>query len=194
MTTNSSEWMPRSRWDALVRGEGCSLCAELASDEHQTPDGYKIADLGRSRLRPAANQWVPGYCLLVCTKHVREPYELSRDERLVFFEDMMRAAQALERVFNPVKMNFEILGNSVPHLHCHLTPRYYDDPAPGRPIHQNADYLYLTSGEYERRIGWIRDALTFGGEVHFNQRNQTVLSSGDGTVVSAGDQASQDPG
>jgi diadenosine tetraphosphate (Ap4A) HIT family hydrolase len=26
------------------------------------------------------------------------------------------------------------LGNTVPHLHTHVVPRYQDDPAPGRPL------------------------------------------------------------
>lgn len=160
MTTSSQEWMPRTRWDALVRGEDCPLCAELATDEYRSEDGYWIASLKLSRLRLAANQWVPGYCVLVCTKHVVEPHQLPKQDQVEFFEDVMRAAQALERVFRPVKMNYEILGNSVPHLHCHITPRYYGDPAPGRPIHQNAQHVVLSEGEYEQRIGLIRAALS----------------------------------
>ena len=35
---------------------------------------------------------------------------------------------------DPVKMNYLTLGNTVPHLHTHVVPRYRDDPAPGGPI------------------------------------------------------------
>jgi len=31
-------------------------------------------------------------------------------------------------------MNYQILGNSVPHLHVHLMPRYAVDPRPGWPF------------------------------------------------------------
>jgi diadenosine tetraphosphate (Ap4A) HIT family hydrolase len=31
-------------------------------------------------------------------------------------------------------MNYQTLGNSVPHLHTHLLPRFVEDPAPGRPF------------------------------------------------------------
>ena len=34
----------------------------------------------------------------------------------------------------PVKMNCNLLGNSVPHLHTHIVPRYEDDPKPGWPF------------------------------------------------------------
>ena len=33
-----------------------------------------------------------------------------------------------------MKMNYETLGNSLPHLHTHLVPRYTDDPRPGQPF------------------------------------------------------------
>jgi diadenosine tetraphosphate (Ap4A) HIT family hydrolase len=72
--------------------------------------------------------------MLLCKKHLREPYELPHDEQHLFFEDMMRVGRALESVFAPVKMNFEMLGNSVPHLHCHIKPRYYGDPPVAFPF------------------------------------------------------------
>jgi hypothetical protein len=39
MTTRSQLWMPQQQWDALVRGQGCSACAEVASSEPATEDG-----------------------------------------------------------------------------------------------------------------------------------------------------------
>jgi diadenosine tetraphosphate (Ap4A) HIT family hydrolase len=32
------------------------------------------------------------------------------------------------------KMNYDLLGNSLPHLHTHVLPRYADDPKPGWPF------------------------------------------------------------
>lgn len=154
-----SGWVPRDQWEALVRGESCPLCAEIASGVEANAYFHKVADLRISELRLAANQNVPGYCVLVCKKHVREPYELSPDERARFFDDMMSAAEALERVFEPTKMNFEMLGNIVPHLHCHINPRYYGDPWPGSPIRPGARPVLLTPREYEARAGQIRAAL-----------------------------------
>jgi diadenosine tetraphosphate (Ap4A) HIT family hydrolase len=71
----------------------------------------------------------------------------------------MRAARALDRVFAPTKMNYQILGNLVPHLHAHLVPRYHGDPAPGRPIDPNLQVVTLTPGEYQERIPHIQAAL-----------------------------------
>jgi diadenosine tetraphosphate (Ap4A) HIT family hydrolase len=159
VTEAPEQWMPRERWDALVRGEGCPLCASLAADVAADAYSYTVADLRVSRLWLAANQSVPGYCVLVARRHVREPYELPPDEQAAFFGDLMRAGRALERAFGAVKMNFELLGNAIPHLHCHVKPRYYGDPAPGRPIHPDAQPHRLTAAEYEERVATIRAAL-----------------------------------
>jgi diadenosine tetraphosphate (Ap4A) HIT family hydrolase len=152
-------WMPRARWNALVRGEGCPLCAECAATEPSNRHGYTVADLRLSRLRLSANQFPAGYCLLICKKHVVEPFHLSAAERTLFFDDTMLAAQALERVFSPTKMNFSLLGNAVPHLHAHITPRYYGDPCPGRPVGPGDPIVTLLPEEYEERVCLIRAAL-----------------------------------
>ena len=31
-------------------------------------------------------------------------------------------------------VNYETLGNSLPHLHTHLIPRFTEDPRPGEPF------------------------------------------------------------
>jgi diadenosine tetraphosphate (Ap4A) HIT family hydrolase len=77
----------------------------------------------------------------------------------VFFEDMVLAAQALENVFRPDKMNFQLLGNVVPHLHVHLVPRYYGDPAPGHPIDPTAQIVILAESAYTQRVQRIQQAL-----------------------------------
>jgi diadenosine tetraphosphate (Ap4A) HIT family hydrolase len=152
-------WMPIEQWNALVRGDGCPLCAEVESGEPANQHGYFVATLDASRLRLQMNQYVSGYCVLISTIHVREPYELPPAERARYFEDLMRAARALGQVFLPVKMNYQILGNAVPHLHCHLVPRYYGDPASGFPIDPEAGRVTLTPLVYEQRVRQIRKAL-----------------------------------
>jgi diadenosine tetraphosphate (Ap4A) HIT family hydrolase len=59
---------------------------------------------------------------------------LAPEEQLRYWQDLMRAGRAVEAVFDPIKVNFQILGNLVPHLHTHIVPRYDGDPAPGRPL------------------------------------------------------------
>jgi diadenosine tetraphosphate (Ap4A) HIT family hydrolase len=93
-----------------------------------------IADLESSRVFLHQDQFFPGYVLLVLRRHATELYELSAGERRTLIEDVSRVAEALSRVFRPVKMNYELLGNQVPHVHWHLVPRLATDPEPHAPI------------------------------------------------------------
>ncbi|HEX5415222.1 MAG TPA: HIT family protein [Chloroflexota bacterium] len=143
MSDLAKGWMDREQWESLVRGDGCPACAEVQSGE--TGEGHIVARLQLSHLRLMRNQFVPGYSVLVCTRHVSEPYDLASEEQAAFFEDLVRAARALDRAFGPVKMNINLLGNLVPHLHAHLVPRYHGDPAPGRPLDPNLEVVTLAT-------------------------------------------------
>jgi diadenosine tetraphosphate (Ap4A) HIT family hydrolase len=57
-------------------------------------------------------------------------------------------------------MNVRILGNAVPHLHCHIIPRFYGDPAPGKPLDPYGRRLTLAPEEYEQRLTLIRQGLS----------------------------------
>ena len=56
-------------------------------------------------------------------------------------EEMAEVAEAVNAAFQPRKLNVESLGNSVPHLHWWLTPRYETDIRPNGPIWEDLDFL-----------------------------------------------------
>ena len=49
------------------------------------------------------------------------------------------------------KINYEIHGNTVPHLHLHLYPRFDGDPFAGRPI-DGADLRFERSADDLERL------------------------------------------
>jgi diadenosine tetraphosphate (Ap4A) HIT family hydrolase len=75
-----------------------------------------------------------GYICLVAKRHVREPFELPDSERRAFWDDVDRVAAALSSGLRPDKLNYEIHGNTIPHLHLHLFPRWRTDRFAGQPI------------------------------------------------------------
>jgi diadenosine tetraphosphate (Ap4A) HIT family hydrolase len=78
---------------------------------------------------------LPGYCLVVWRHgHVAEPTDLGRDAATGYWHEVLAVGRAVQSLFNPVKLNYMMLGNTVPHLHTHVLPRYPDDPAAGGPI------------------------------------------------------------
>jgi diadenosine tetraphosphate (Ap4A) HIT family hydrolase len=74
-------------------------------------------------------------------QHVAEAFALSKEQSAGYWADVNRVARAIDRVFEPLKINLLTLGNWLPHLHTHVVPRYLDDPAPGNPI--NWDDMFL---------------------------------------------------
>ncbi len=153
-------WMPRDRWNALVSGEDCPACAEVTGHGLDNSEGYFVTDLGVSRLRLQREQHVPGWCVLLLRRHVREPHELPAEERIAFFEDMVRVGRALEQVYAAQKINYSILGNIVPHLHAHIQPRYHGDPYPGGTVSPApGQTVAIPADEAREYILRIRDAL-----------------------------------
>ena len=125
------EW-PRN-WPELIRGIGCEMCQAGRPDadrygiriyEGKCSDAYlQRADVQR------------GYTLVIWRgRHVNEPTELDEAEAAGYWAEVLAVARALITVYEPLKMNYETLGNSLPHLHTHLVPRYTDDPRPGQPF------------------------------------------------------------
>ena len=77
----------------------------------------------------------PGYTLVIWRgRHVTEPTELDEAEAAGYWAEVLAVARALISVYRPLKMDYETLGNSLPHLHTHLVPRFTDDPRPGQPF------------------------------------------------------------
>jgi diadenosine tetraphosphate (Ap4A) HIT family hydrolase len=110
----------------------CPFCAKLAA-----PDGWPAADVVWQFPHSVAvlGPWqrYPGYCVLVSRQHAAELSQLG-PHRAAFLDEMATLAEAIERCFRPHKLNYELLGNQVPHLHWHLFPRQADDPDRLRPV------------------------------------------------------------
>ena len=75
-------------------------------------------------------QFFRGYTLLLSKDHKRELHELDPETRKTFVWEMSEVAAAVIRAFNPVKLNYELLGNTDEHIHWHLFPRHHDDSNP----------------------------------------------------------------
>jgi diadenosine tetraphosphate (Ap4A) HIT family hydrolase len=125
------EWP--ARFYELRRGVDCPICAEGRPEE--TPSGGRIyaGEVSDAYLQRADIQ--RGYTVVIWRgRHVAEPTELEAEEAAAYWLEVLRVGAALERHLQPVKMNYDVLGNSLPHLHTHVLPRYADDPKPGWPF------------------------------------------------------------
>ena len=133
----------------------CPMCCRWETD----PD-LRIIEMPNSYVTLNRDQFFPGYTLLFTKDHVTELFQLERDMRVALMEEVSSVAEALHAVFTPAKMNYELLGNMVPHIHWHLIPRFSSDPLWPRPVWAEAhEELQLTPAEYRQRISIIRGAL-----------------------------------
>ena len=125
------EW-PRN-WSDLIRGVGCEMCEAGRPDADRYGIRIREGKYSDAYLQRADVQ--RGYSLVIWRgRHVNEPTELDDEEAAGYWAEVLAVARALITVFEPMKMNYETLGNSLPHLHTHLVPRYQADPRPGQPF------------------------------------------------------------
>ena len=121
-----SQWNS-AEWAALCSGVACPIC------RRGKPDGI-VLELATSYLTSSINAPMRGYCCVVLKRHAVELHELSDEEAVAFTRDIQRVSRAIHELTRPVKLNYEIHGNTIPHLHVHLYPRHRGDPFEGRAI------------------------------------------------------------
>lgn len=88
---------------------------------------YFVKELDTGYVVVGDNQHFYGYTLFLCKWHKRELFELDRDTKLKFLEEMSLVTEAVAKAFDAEKMNCELLGNGDAHLHWHLFPRVSGD-------------------------------------------------------------------
>lgn len=79
----------------------------------------------------------PGHTLVIPRRHIRSFFEARESERMALLRALDWAKQRIDAEFSPGSYNIGIndgpaAGQTVPHLHIHLIPRYVGDAADPR--------------------------------------------------------------
>jgi len=120
----------------------------------------KIAKLRISTLYFFRDQTHPGRCVLAINRHVQKLTDLSDDECATLFSEVQLSAQILSELYQPDKINYLILGDTSPHLHVHIVPKYEGKAAWGRVFEMiPSEKTVLTSEEYSNQIQKIRSSI-----------------------------------
>lgn len=125
-----------------------TLPANPARDECGLPMEMVYADLKCVFCSPSSNMvffenqlvqciWdaypvSPGHALIIPRRHVETLFEASSEEKEAMFAAIDKAREVIEKKHNPTAYNIGInsgrdAGQTVPHLHLHVIPRYRDD-------------------------------------------------------------------
>ena len=107
----------------------CKICEKVWPSQ----DHY-IGDLGMTEAYVFEDQFFAGWTVLILKDHRTELFQLTRDERTESIEEVSRVGEALTEIFDVGKVNSELLGNQVPHMHWHVIPRLKFDPDPLKPV------------------------------------------------------------
>lgn len=119
----------------------------------------EITTLSVSRLFLFKEQTYHGRCLVAYKDHVHDLNMLSEEERNAFMADVVRVTKAMQKVFNPQKINYGAYSDKLSHLHFHLAPKYEDGPDFGGTFTMNPQKVYLPEEEYQEMIAKIKAEL-----------------------------------
>ncbi len=111
----------------------CLICQRIeAIKKGENP--YFVTELEACYVVLGDSQFYKGYTLLLAKDHKAELNLLRKDTQKKLMEELILVGEAIYKLFNPKKLNYELLGNEHSHVHWHIFPRYKDDPNPKMPV------------------------------------------------------------
>ena len=151
-----SGWRDPVAWEALRRGETCPVCR--AGKPHDV-----VAELEASWVTMGEAAPMRGYACLVFRRHAVELHDLGAAEGAAFMRDAQRLSRAVAMATGAVKLNYEVHGNTLPHLHLHVFPRLVGDRFEDRPIDpRSVTGAVYAPGEFEAMRDRVVAALELG--------------------------------
>jgi diadenosine tetraphosphate (Ap4A) HIT family hydrolase len=80
------------------------------------------------QVRPASPAGVPGWMMLITKRHVGGPAHFDDHEARVFGLALRHFERVLEQVTGALRIYTAAMGESHPHFHAHMVPRYAEMP------------------------------------------------------------------
>ncbi|MCQ6280480.1 HIT family protein [Bacillus sp. EB600] len=134
----------------------CMYCME---DERRDNLMIEIGKLDVSTVFLFKEQTYKGRVNVVYKDHVKELFELNEQELAAFMKDVKKAASAVDKAFQPNKINYGAYGDTLHHLHMHVVPKYEGKENWGSTFEMNPGKTYLTDEEYADVIEKIKKYL-----------------------------------
>ena len=140
----------------MEKNQDCMYCME---DERRDNLMIEIGKLDVSTVFLFKEQTYRGRCNVVYKGHVKELFHLNEQESAAFIHDVNRVAEALDKIFEPNKINYGAYGDTLHHLHMHIVPKYEGKENWGSTFEMNLGKTYLTDDEYNEMIEKIKAQL-----------------------------------
>ena len=143
-------------WLFQAKKENCPYCQK--ADDPENSVTLKLFQYAELCAHPHVS--LKGTCYLITREHYVELFDLGDQELLGFMKEVQVSARVLKEVTRAVKINYELHGNTVPHMHLHLFPRTVDDPFAGTAIdmHRTEPPVYRRN-EFADFVAQMRQKL-----------------------------------
>ncbi len=107
-----------------MKKEGCPYCQK---GEFLEKFGRLAFETETSEVIVFKDQHHKGRAIVAYKKdHVAEIQDLNDAERNAFMKDVSDVAKAIQKAYNPDRINYGAYGDTLGHLHIHLVPKYKD--------------------------------------------------------------------
>lgn len=135
-------------------------CIYCTKDERIDNLMIEIGQLRVSTLYLFREQTYRGRCIVALNEHETEFFHLSQEKQDAYMRDVAQTANAIEKAFSPNKINYGAFGDTMPHVHFHIVPKYENEYTWGKMFEMNpAPNKQLSDAEYEEIIGLIKKQL-----------------------------------
>ncbi len=111
-----------------------NLITERVNSAREGQNPYVISKLPSGWLVIGDVQPLLGYCVFLADPVLPSINDLSEADRVQYSLDILRVGDALLKVTDSYRINYETLGNTEPALHTHIIPRYLSEPEDKRKM------------------------------------------------------------
>lgn len=137
---------------------GCFYCD--AHHEGREAIMFQVGDMKAGTLYLFKDQAHKGRCVLALGSHKKELCECDAQERNDFMEDLARASAAIKKLWGCAKLNLGSFGDTNPHLHFHIVPKYEGGFEFGGAFAiTNPEPVHLEQADYDEMIAALQKEL-----------------------------------
>jgi diadenosine tetraphosphate (Ap4A) HIT family hydrolase len=117
----------------MLENKDCPLCADkdCTHKDMIIEDGRAIEN-ELAYVLTDSNPVSLGHCLIIPRRHVAEFFEATKEEKIALFDLIDEMKRIIDKRHHPDGYNIGVnigkaAGQSVPHIHIHMMPRYVGD-------------------------------------------------------------------
>ena len=138
----------------------CLICERISLIK-QGVSPHLVVELESSYVVLGDHQFYKGYTLLLSKIHCSELHLLPPGFKKQLLIEVAMVGEAVYKAFHPKKLNYELLGNEVSHVHWHIFPRYLDDPDLTMPVWVIDESTAIQRNQYLLKINLIHTRKNF---------------------------------